>query len=361
MFIHTLPKPAILIAFVPVSIYLSYMNINPALLFIISGLGILGLISVMSKSTDQLSITLGPVAGGLLNASFGNFPELLIGMNSIKHGMQVLARSAIAGSIIGNILLTVGLAMFFGGLKYKTEKFSRTGIGASILMLAVALVAIVVPTFVNFGFKAQNIADTNIATVIDKISIGISIVLLVVYVLYLIFSLKTHRSFFSTGGDASEKPDWSKGVAATILFIVAILVAYESDIFVAAIKGMLSSNSALFTEMFMGMIFVAAIGNAVGVGVAVNMSRKNKMDLAFQVSIGASIQIALLVVPLLVFYSFIVGQPFTLVFSGLELIAIWACAIVSGYALLDGESNWFEGAMLVAVYVILAIAFFFHP
>lgn len=360
-FLKTLPRPAILLVFVPVSIFLSKMGVSPVLSFCVSAIAIIGLISIMSKSTDQVAIYSGAVVGGLLNATFGNFPELVISLSAIRHGMETLVIAALTGSIIGNILLVVGLSMFFGGLKYKTQKFSRTGINASVLMLVVALFALIIPSFVHYGFKMANIGQSAADTVVDNISICTAIVLLVVYMLYLVFSLKTHRSVYGADSDSSEKPDWGKGVAIAILFISALLVAFESDIFVDAIEGILKSKNSIFSELFMGVIFVAAIGNAVAMGVSVNMARKNKMDLAFGVSMGASIQVALLIAPLLVLYSFLIKNPLTLVFNGLELIAIWASVLISGYSLLDGESNWFEGAMFVAIYVLVAIAFFFHP
>ena len=219
------------------------------------------------------------------------------------------------------------------------------------------------PSFVHYGHRFDSALDQATAnSMVNKISICISFILLIVYAMYLFFSLKTHKFIYRTSElGSSEKPVWTKSLAIIILFISALLVAYESDVFVGAIEGMLSAGHAIFSELFMGVIFVAAVGNAVAAGVAIKMARKDKLDLAFQVSMGASIQVAILVAPLLVLYSFLIAKPFTFVFNALELISMWACVIISGYSLLDGESNWFEGAMFVAIYIILGLAFYFHP
>ena len=358
--LRTIPRPALLILLIPLCLYLSHVHANPVLVFVVTGISILGLISLMSKSTDQLSLSTGPVVGGLLNASFGNFPELLIGITAIRAGMFVLVKSSMVGSVLGNILFTLGLSMFSGGLKYPTQRFSKSGSSASVLMLSLTLLALMIPSFVHYAYRSEGLASVAAAnTLCSKVSLAAALVLLPVYLSYLFFSLKTHASEFSKGGDSAETPVWGISFATAMLLVSATGVAYQSDLFVDSMQGMLAQSSVL-SERFMGIIFVAAIGNAVGLGVALNMARQNKMDLAFQVSMGASIQVALFIVPLLVLYSFWLGKPLPLVFHGVEIIALWSCTMV-GNSLLDGDSNWFEGLMFVAVYLLLAITFFFLP
>ena len=360
-FMRSVPKPAVLVLLIPLSLTLARAKADPAWVFAVTGVAILGLISLMAKSTDQLSLSTGPVIGGLLNASFGNFPELIIGIHSIQQGLVELVKASLVGSIIGNILLTMGLAMFAGGLKFKTQRFSKTGANALVMMLVVALFALAMPSFANLSARLVNKSLlTHALLQIDYVSIYCAVVLLFAYALYLVFSLKTHADLYTLAPGEAEKPHWSPALSGSVLLVVALLVAYMSDIFVEAITGMLAGGS-VFSELFMGVIFVAAIGNAVGVGVAVSMARKDKMDLAFQVSLGASLQVALLIVPLLVIAGMVIHKPLTLVFNGLELLSLCACALISSVSLLDGESNWFEGAMYVALYVLVGIVFFFHP
>lgn len=366
MFIKTLPKPAALLLFVPVSIALNMLGVSPMVIFIITALAILGLISLISKSTEQISIYSGPVIGGFLNATFGNFTELVIGLLALKKGLFTLVRASITGSILGNLLLVMGLSMFLGGIKYKTQKFSRTGANTSILMLVLAVIALIMPTLTYYGYGLDKTLTVSITeTMVDEISFFAALVLLAVYVLSLVFSLKTHKFVYMSEDaieEEKEKPEWPKALAMGMLALVAIAVSFESDIFVNALENMIKVQHLRLSEMFLGVVVVAAIGNAVDGLVAILMARKNKMNIAFQVAMGASTQVALLIAPLFVIVSFLVFKnPFILVFNIFELAAIWAGVFIAGYSLLDGESNWFEGAMFLAVYIIIAVVFFFHP
>lgn len=362
MFTKTLPRMSIFILFVPISIYLSYTKVNPTIVFIISFIALLGLIALMSKSTDQLSITAGPVIGGLLNATFGNFPSLFIGLSAIQKGLHVFIKAQWIGNIIGNILLVVGLAMFIGGLKYKTDKFSRVGTGASLVMLVLVLIVFAVPTYARhfYGLQPESM-QASLESALRTITLCGAGLLVVIYILYLIFSLKTHAYVFKSSIDISQKADWSSKISTIILLATSIFIAFESDLFVSSIQGMLEVKNPIFSELFMGVIFAGSVGNVAAAYVGINMAVKNKMDVAFQVSLGAALQVALLVVPFLVFYSFIIGRPITFSFSGLGLLSLGACTIISGFTLIDGESNWFEGIILVSAYIIIAVAYFFQP
>lgn len=368
--LQTVPKPAILALLVPVCFYLEHVHASHMVLFFVSAISILGLISLIGKSVEEISHYSGPMVGGLLNATFGNFTELVIAFNGIRAGLFDLIRASITGSILGNLILVMGLSMFYGGLKHKTQKFSRTGANTSILMLMIVLMALLIPTFVHFGYQIEGLSAQAAKLVEERVSLYASILLLVIYFLSLLFSFKTHRFAYmpeASNGHQDEKSDWKKGVAIAVLFVAATLVAFVSDIFVGSIEKMLTVSQLPLSELFMGVIIIAAIGNAVDAIVAVKMAGKNKMDISFQVAMGASIQVALFIAPLLVIYSFLIGGhpktgvPFTLQFSAFELIALGGGVTIAGYSLQDGESNWFEGAMFIALYTLFGIAFFFHP
>ena len=366
-FLKTLPKLSLLLFFVPVSIALNLLHSSSIVVFLFTALAILGLASIISKSVEELSIYSGPVLGGFLSATFGNFTELIIGILALKKGLFTLVRASITGSILGNLLLVMGLSMFLGGLKHKTQKFSRTGANASILMLVVAVVALIMPSFIHYGYGLDSSLNAAMAqTMVEKVSFFVALVLLVIYILSLVFSLKTHRFvYLSEASEAEEKkevPKWPKSLAFIVLAVVAILVSFESDIFVDAVENMIKVQHIRLSEMFLGVVVIAAIGNAVDGLVAIRMARRNRMNISFQVAMGASTQVALLIAPLFVIISALVFKTsFPLVFNVFELLAIFSGVFIAGYSLLDGESNWFEGAMFLAVYLIAVVVFFFHP
>ncbi|MBI3540872.1 MAG: calcium/proton exchanger [Deltaproteobacteria bacterium] len=368
--IRTFPKPAILALLVPVCFYFEHIHASPMVLFFVSAISILGLVSLIGKSVEEISHYSGPMVGGLLNATFGNFTELVIAFNGIRAGLFELIRASITGSILGNLILVMGLSMFYGGLKHKTQKFSRTGANTSILMLMIVLMALLIPTFVHFGYQIDGISASAAQLIEQRVSLYASILLLIIYFLSLFFSMKTHHFAYMpevSDSHLEEKPDWGKRMAIVVLFVAATLVSFVSDTFVGSVEKMLTVSKLPLSEVFMGVIVIAAIGNAVDGIVAVKMAGKNKMDLSFQVAMGASIQVALFIAPLLVIYSFLIGGhpktgiPFTLQFSAFELIALGGGVALAGYSLQDGESNWFEGFMFIALYILFGIAFFFHP
>jgi Ca2+:H+ antiporter len=361
-FLRTVPKPAYLVLFLPASVLLAKMGVDPLWVFLATALTIVGLTSILGKCTEQIAHHSGVVVGGLLNASFGNFPELIISINAIRIGMADLVRASWVGSIIGNVLLIVGLSMILGGSRHKIQKFSRTGAATSVLMLLVALFALFTPSFIHLAYKSESFASQEAADLmVGRISLCAAGILLAVYALYLLFSLVTHHFVFVPETDSKEEAEWPKWPSIAGLFSCALVVSYESGIFVDSIRDLLVTGETPFNELFMGVIFVAAVSNAVAAGVSLNMARKNKMDLVFNVAIGASVQIALLVAPALVIFAFLIGKPLPLTFTGLEITALLATVAVSGFSLLDGECNWFEGVMYVALYLIMASAFFFHP
>lgn len=361
---RSLPFPKYLLAFVPIALVVHFAHLStPTVEFGLSAAAILGLVVVIGSATEEVAMRAGAVWGGLLNATFGNVTELIIALMALHKGAYEVVRGSITGSILGNLLLLLGLAMFAGGLRNKTQAFSRTGATASVQMLAVSLFALVIPsvTMLMHPFDAQ-ITPEYAPVMAEKLSIAVAVILLVCYGLNLVFSLWTHRFTFRTAEGHVEKPKWSLGTAIVLLCGTVVLVALTSEIFVDSLDRMIHESEVPISEMFLGVVVVAVVGNAAEGSVAVLAAWKNKMELAFQVAMSSAIQIALLVAPVLVLASFfLASEPLLLAFNPYELLAIWAGVLISAFALNDGESNWFEGAMMVLVYIAFACVFWFHP
>jgi len=360
-----LPFPKYLIVMVPVAIVMHFaFRVEPWIEFGVAALAILGLVVIIGVATEEVALRMGDVWGGVLNATFGNVTELIIALFALGKGNYEVVRASLTGSILGNMLLLLGLAMFAGGLKFKTQKFSQAGAAASIQMMAVCLVALVLPSFVLLFRDLDPTLPAEMAEeMATNISLWMAVLLLVVYALSLIFSLGTHRFLFR-GDEAShsEEPRWSLRMAIGLLFGTVVMVAFTSDIFVDALDRMVHESHVPVSEIFLGVVVVAVVGNAAEGSVAIAAAMKNKMELAFQVAMSSAIQIALLVSPVLVIASFIfTDKPMLLAFNPFELLALWAGVLIAGYSLQDGESNWFEGAVMVVVYLLFAIVFWFHP
>ncbi len=362
---RTLPFPKYLLLMLPVTMGIHYARAaGPITEFICAAAAILGLVVVIGAATEEVALRLGAVWGGLLNATFGNVTELIIALLALNKGSYEVVRGSITGSILGNLLLLLGLAMFAGGIKNKSQTFSRTGAATSVQMLALALFALVIPSvtlhFHQFDPTLPAAAAPGMAT---KLSLAVAIILLVVYVLNLIFSLKTHAFTFRTDeAHSGEEPKWSLRTAVILLVLTVVAVALTSEVFVDALDRMVHESKVPISEMFLGVVVVAVVGNAAEGSVAVLAATKNKMELAFQVAMSSAIQIALLVSPVLVLASFIfTDKPMLMAFNPFELLALWAGVLISAFALNDGESNWFEGAMMVMVYIAFGCVFWFHP
>jgi len=360
----SLPFPKWLLPLAPVTLVLHFGHLgDPMVHFVVSALAILGLVVVIGAATEEVAMRLGSVWGGLLNASFGNVTELIIALVALKHGSYEVLRASLTGSILGNLLLLMGLAMVAGGIRHKTQTFSRTGASTAVQMLALAVFALVIPSVdVYFHNLFPNLPDSEVQPLAEKLSLGVSILLLVTYGLHLVFSLWTHDFSFRSEEGPYEEPRWSLGTAIAVLVVSVVVVAMCSETFVAAIDLAHQTGVLPMNEMFVGVVVVAVVGNAAEGSVAIIAAWKNKMDLALQVAMSSALQIALLVAPLLVVASFLLtDHPLTLAFSPFELLALGAGVLIAGYTLQDGESNWFEGAMMVAVYAAFALAFWYHP
>jgi Ca2+:H+ antiporter len=345
-----------LLIFVPMTIALEVLRADPLLVFVSSGLAIIPLAGLLGRATEHLTTHVGVGIGALLNASLGNAAELIIALVAMREGLHDVVKASLTGSIIGNILLVLGVAMFAGGLKYERQKFNQTasGMGASLLLLAA--VGLIIPALFHFTAADRGIAIER------ELSLTISFVLFAIYVASLLFTLKTHRHLFA--GEAHNASDlgeqlWTRGVSITVLTVVTCLVALMSEMLVGALEP--AAHQLGLTQVFVGVILVALVGNAAEHSTAVMVAVKNKMDLAYGIAVGSSLQIALLVAPLLVFASYLFGTPLDLIFTPFEVAAVTISVLSVGLVAMDGESNWMEGVMLVGVYVMLAIAFFFLP
>lgn len=368
-------KPSLdwLLVFVPIAIALRFIPglENPTALFIVSCIAIIPLAGWMGKATEHLAEKLGQGIGGLLNATFGNAAELIIAMFALYKGLDGVVKASITGSIIGNMLLVLGLSTLAGGFKYKQQFFNRTAASTSATALTLAAVALLIPTI--FHEVADNVPVALGGWTPAKeqsLSFWIAIVLFLTYLGTLYFSLKTHKDLFvgeAMQGAAQEVgaeeeaagEHWSKGKSLTVLVVATAFVALISEFLVGAVE---EARGALgFTEVFVGVIVVAIIGNAAEHSSAILMAMRNKMDLTLGIALGSSLQIALFVAPILVFASYLFGKPMNLEFTIPEVVAVIAGVLIAQQIASDGESNWVEGLQLLSVYAILGILFYFLP
>jgi Ca2+:H+ antiporter len=322
------------------------------LVFFLAALAIIPLAKYIGEATEELTVYTGPALGGLLNATFGNATELLIGVFAISSGLVEVVKASITGSIIGNLLLVTGTAIFAGGWKNKKQIFNKTGALATSSSLLLAAIALIMPAiFLQTAPSAGG-------RIIEELSIFVSVFMLIVYVAGLFFVLYTHKHLYTqeVGGYEAK---WSKRKSILILFISTLLVAWMSEILVGSIEPLV--NTFGWTELFIGVIFVAIIGNAAEHTSAIATAIKNRMDLSLQISIGSATQIVMFVAPLLVLISLFFKTPMSLVFNTFELIAIIVSILIANLVVEDGESNWLEGLQLLVAYAIMAVAFFFHP
>lgn len=346
----------LLLVFVPVTVGLEVLHADPLMVFLSSAFAIIPLAGLLGRATEHLTSHVGAGIGGLLNASLGNAAELIIALAALRGGLHDVVKASLTGSILGNILLVLGVAMVAGGAKHERQKFNQTaaGMGASLLLLSA--VGLIIPAL--FHFTA---ADRGVKVERD-LSLAIAVVLFAIYVLSLMFSLKTHKHVFAgephAAADFGEKP-WSKAASITVLSCVTVLVAVMSEMLVGALEP--AAHTLGMTQLFVGVILVALVGNAAEHSTAVMVAMKNKMDLALGIAVGSSLQIALLVAPILVFTSYLFGAPLDLIFTPFEVAAVTISVLIVGFVAMDGESHWMEGVMLVGVYAMLAIAFFFLP
>jgi Ca2+:H+ antiporter len=335
---------------------------SAALVFVASALGIVPTAALLGRATEELAARSGPGIGGLLNVTFGNAPELIIALFALGQGLHEVVKASIIGSIIGNILLVLGAAMLFGGLGRQKQTFSRTGASVQTSMLLLAAAALVMPAIFELvegkGLPGPGAETIDYGSTVEQLSLAVAIVLIATYVAGLFFSLKTHRALFNPEYEEEDTWGWSTRKSVLALAGSGVLVGLMSEVLVGSIEE--ASHAIGLSEFFIGVIVVAIVGNAAEHWVAVLVAVKDKMDLAVNIAIGSSAQVALFVAPILVLASFVLGpHPLALVFNGFELGAILLSVLIANYITQDGESTWFEGVQLLAVYAVFGLAFYF--
>jgi len=351
--------------FIPVAVALELAHASPLLVFSSAALGVIPCAAVMGEATEAIAAKTGPGIGGLLNVTFGNAPELIIAFFALIEGLQEVVKASIVGSVIGNILLVMGAAMVVGGRNREKQTFNPTAASAQSAMLMLALAAMIMPALFQLihGGGLPRIGEERIdfGSDLETISLGVALILLATYAAGLVFSLRTHRSLFNPyveGEEDEETHHWSTRRAVGMLAGSAVLVGVMSEILVGSISE--ASSDIGLSEFFVGVFIVAIVGNAAEHWVAVLVAAKNKMDLAVNIAIGSSAQIALFVAPVLVLLSFVVGPgPMALVFNGYELGGLVFAVLIANLVTAEGESNWFEGVQLLALYAVLGLVFYF--
>jgi Ca2+:H+ antiporter len=343
----------------PTAILSRALHFAPVLIFTAAALALIPLASLLGDATEQLAAHAGAAAGGLLNATLGNTTELVVGVVALWGGHVEVVKASIAGSIVGELLLVFGLSALVGGLKREKLRFSTAAVGANISMLFLAVVALLMPAL--FRISASRLSPINSPTPVglslDRLSVWTAVVLLIVYAASLVFMFRTHRSLFRGAGFAP--PALARGAALGILIASAGLTVVASQILISQVEPV--TRTLGWSELFVGLIIVAMVGNAAEHSAAVMLARRDQMDLALSIAIGSSAQIALFVAPLLVLVSQARPPTMSLVFHPLETAAVIISVAVVTAASIDGETNWFEGLQLLAVYAILAVVFYFLP
>ncbi len=357
-----------LLLFIPVSIAGHFLGWESSTIFITSALAIIPLAAWMGTATEEIAVVLGANLGGLLNATFGNATELIIGIVALNAGLIDVVKASITGSIMSNLLLVMGFAMLLGGLRYKEQEFQPTVARLNASAMNLAVIAILVPTAVeatSIGIPPETM---------QNLSSAVAVVLIVVYVLTLLFSMKTHSYLYDAGvaenemleglaenNLAPDSPDHKVNLPLWIGVLLActLMVAVESELLVDTLE---EATARLgLTSLFTGVILVPIIGNAAEHTTAVTVAMKNKMDLSVSVAMGSSLQIALFVAPVLVLAGFVLDKPMDLNFNPFELVAVAVSVLIANSISSDGNSNWLEGTLLLAAYAVLALAFYFHP
>ncbi|MGF1481039.1 MAG: calcium/proton exchanger [Cyanophyceae cyanobacterium] len=350
---------AVMLLFVPVSITAHFLEWGEAIVFVTAGLGIVPLAAFMGTATEEIAVVVGPNLGGLLNATFGNATELILAYIALKEGLINVVKATLTGSIISNLLLVMGFSMLLGGLRFKEQDFQPTAARLNASSMNLAVIAILLPTAVQY--TSTGIGEETL----QRLSVAVAIVLILVYGLTLLFSMKTHAYLYdvgvaeseTAGEDAAEKPNlW---LWLGVLLAVTITVAVESEFLVDSLE--VATSELGLPQLFTGVILLPIIGNAAEHVTAVTVAVKNKMDLSLSVAVGSSLQIALFVAPLLVIAGWVIGQPMDLNFNPFELVAVAVSVLIANSISSDGRSNWLEGTLLLATYTVISLAFYFHP
>ncbi len=345
----------LLLLLVPVSWVLLLAAPGSVWLFAVAALAIVPLAGLISHATEELAKRTGPTVGGFLNATFGNAAELIIGLAALREGHIALVQASITGSIVGNLLLVFGLSMFAGGIGRRTQRFNRTAAGNATIMLFLGVVALTMPAVFDLTIFGSMAADH---PQIHRLSLWTAALLIGAYLSGLLYTFRTERDLLRPGATA-EPSRWTRAQALIVLTAGTVLTAVQAEVLVGALGPTLAKLG--WSELFTGVIVIALVGNAAEHYSAVVAARRDEMTMAFEIAVGSSAQIALLVAPLLVLASFGMGHPMTLLFHPFEIAAVGLSVVAVAIVALDGESNWVEGFQLLAVYAIVGLAFYLVP
>lgn len=356
-------KPSLnwLLVFIPLTLVLEHAGtVTPPVLFFAAALAIIPIASLIVRATEHLSTYTGDAVGGLLNATFGNAPELIIALVALRAGLFDMVLASLIGAILANLLLALGIAFLLGGLRYHDQDYSAGASRVYSSMMLMAVISLVAPSsFSRFFSSTDEFLHLELS-----LNIGMAISLLVAYVLYLVFMLKTHPGVFAREGGEShhhaEGKPWSLPQALGSLVAASVLAAWMSEVLVGAAQG--TGKALGMSDTFIGIVFLAVVGGAAESGSAIAMALKNKVDLTVGIALGSSIQIALFVAPLLVLASYVVApHPLTLAFGRPELGSLFLAVLIGALVAGDGRSNWYKGVQLITVYATIAMLFYFIP
>jgi Ca2+:H+ antiporter len=348
-----------LLLFIPITIGLEHVaHVSAPVLFFMAAVAIVPIAAQIVGATEQLSHRTGDAIGGLLNATFGNAPELIIAFVALKAGLLEMVRASLVGAILANLMLALGVSFLLGGLRYHEQRFNQTAARAYSTMMFLAAVSMTVPSAFSRLFGPNEVIRQE-----QLLNIGIAVMLLIAYGLYILFSLRTHTASFASvdsGHEAHHEEQWSVARAVITLLAASVLAAWMSEILVGAAE---ETGKALgMSQLFIGIVFVAIVGGAAESGSAIAMARKNKMDLSVGIALGSSIQIALFVAPILVLASYFVApQPLELAFGRAEIGSLFIAVAIGSMVSGDGQSNWYKGVQLITVYAIIALMFYLMP
>ena len=361
-------KPSLdwLFAFIPVTLALEHVaGLPPPVLFFSAALSIVPIAALIVRSTEQLAEKTGDAVGGLLNATFGNAPELIIAIVALKAGLYDMVRASIVGALLANLLLAQGVSFLLGGLRFHEQKFNARSSKLYSSMMLIAVISLIVPSAFNRFLAATDRGAARISE--GSLDASLCVVLLAAYALYLFFMMKTHADLFRSEGGGGKKgeehghgPRWSVTRSVASLLVASALAAWMSEILVGAAEG--TGKSLGMSEVFIGIVFLAIVGGAAESGSAIAMARKDKMDLSVGIALGSCVQIALFVAPLLVFAShFVAPKPLTLSFTRAETGSLFLATLLATLVSGDGSSNWYKGVQLIVMYGIVALLFYFLP
>ena len=356
--------PYLLVPLIPVAILLEVAHADSVLIFAASALGVIPTAALMGRATEELAARSGPGIGGFLNVTFGNAPELIIALFALGAGLHEVVKASVAGSLLGNILLVMGVSMLAGGLRRDRQHFEARAASAQSLMLLLATVALIMPAIFQLvsggGLPNPTARAVEFSSELKTLSVGVSVILLVSYAAGLLFSLKTHKDLFNPSHDEEDHggEPWTVRRSVLMLAGAGVAVGVMSEILVSSITE--ASESLGLSPFFVGVIVVAVVGNAAEHWVSVYFAMKNKIGLSVNIAVGSAAQIALFVAPVLVLASFFIGPfPMALVFNGFEIGAIFLAVLIADEITQRGESTWYDGLQLLAIYAVLALTFFF--